>query len=93
MVTRTLKIEYPEELPASLGERPEQFEGEMKLLMAAKLYELRRVSSARAAEIAGMSRVEFLESLGDVNVSVFNYSNEELQREIKDARRRGGVDS
>ncbi len=88
MGTRTLKIEYPEDIPASMGEPPEEFENELKLLMAAKLYELGRVSSARAAQIAGMKRVQFLESLSEFGVSVFNYPNDELHREIQEARER-----
>jgi predicted HTH domain antitoxin len=87
--TKTLQIKYPEDLPESLGESEEEFESEMKLLLAAKLYELGRVSSARAAEMADIGRVQFLESLGKFKVSVFNYSPEELRREIRDARRRG----
>lgn len=87
--TKTLQIKYPEDLPESFGETDEEFESEMKLLLAAKLYDLGRISSAHAAEMADMGRVEFLESLGRFQISLFNYSPEELQREIRDARRRG----
>jgi predicted HTH domain antitoxin len=38
------------------------------MLAAVKLYELGRLSSGRAAGLAGMSRVEFLLSLGRYNV-------------------------
>ena len=85
---RTLKIPYPDDLPQALGETPEEFERQLKFLVAAKLYELGRISSGRAAELAGMERVEFLNHLGRHRISVFNYPLEELEREIRVARKR-----
>lgn len=85
---RTLEIPYPADLPEALGESPEAFEQQIKFLVAARIYELGRISSGRAAELAGMSRVEFLEELGRQRISVFNYSLEELEREIREAQAR-----
>lgn len=58
--------------------------------MAAKLYELGYISSGRAAELAGMERVKLLSQLGRYRIPVFNYSLEELEREIREARERAG---
>ena len=88
MGIKTLKIPYPEDLPKALGETPEAFERELRFLVAAKLYEMGRISSGRAAEMADMNRVEFLEALGRYRIPVFNYSLEELEREIREARAR-----
>ena len=90
MGTRELRIPYPEDLPASAGQTPDQFEREMRFLMAAKLYELGRVTSGRAADLAGVERVDFLERLGGYRVSVWNYGPDELEREIEKARHRAG---
>ena len=90
MSTRTLKIPYPKDLPEALGETPEEFERELRFLVAAKLYEMGRISSGRAAELAGMDRVEILNNLGRYRISVFNYSLEEFEREIREARARTG---
>lgn len=90
MGTKTLKIPYPKDLPEALGETPEEFEQELKFLVAAKLYELGRISSGRAAELAGLDRGEFLNNLGRYRIPVFNYSLEELEREIREARARVG---
>lgn len=90
MGTKTLEIPYPEDLPKALGKTPEEFERELRFLVAAKLYEMGRVSSGRAAELARIDRVEFLEALGRYRIPVFNYSLEELEREIQEARARAG---
>ena len=86
MGTKTLKISYPEDLPESMGQTSEEFEREIKFIVAAKLYEMGRISSGRAAELAGSDRIEFLEALDRYRISVFNYPLEELEREIRDAK-------
>ena len=88
MGMKTLEIPYPEDLPEAMGESPEAFEQEIIFLVAAKLYELGRISSGRAADLAGMSRVEFMEQLGRYRISIFNYPLEELEREIGEAKAR-----
>ena len=90
MKTKTLKIPYPEDLPETLGSTPEEFEQEIRFLVAAKFYEMGRISSGRAAELAGIDRVEFLNNLGRYRIPVFNYSREELEREVREARARTG---
>ncbi len=76
-----VKIEVPEGALASLNESPESFRREFRLAAAVKWYELRRLSQARAAEIAGLSRSEFLEALGRLQVSPFQYTADELIQE------------
>jgi predicted HTH domain antitoxin len=85
---KTLKIPYSEDILAETGETPEEFEQELRFLVAAKLYEMGRVTSGRAAEMAGMDRVPFLNELGRHRISVVNYSPEELTREIEEAKQR-----
>jgi len=45
----------------------------LRLAAAVKWYELGLVSQARAAEIAGISRSEFIDTLGRFKVSAFQY--------------------
>lgn len=49
------------------------------------LYQLGRLSSGVAAEMAGLSRVEFLTLCGEYGISVFQYTAEELAAELDDA--------
>ena len=46
-------------------------EQHIRLMAALKMFELGKVSSGKAAELAGMSRVEFIETCGRYRVSVF----------------------
>jgi predicted HTH domain antitoxin len=67
-MTKQIYIEVPEAV--LLAEKTDEvgFAQEMRMLSAVKLYELGRLSSGRAADLAGMTRVEFLLSLGRYKV-------------------------
>jgi predicted HTH domain antitoxin len=56
------------------------FAREVRMLAAVKLYELGRLSSGRAAELAGVPRVEFLLALGRDKVFPFEAELQELER-------------
>jgi len=74
----TLTLEYPAELSVALGKRPEDAAKEIRLMAALKLFESGRVSSGLAAQLAGMSRADFLLTCGQYGVSVFQQTVGEL---------------
>ena len=57
---RTITLECPDEVLISLKASAEEFTQELKMLGAVKLFELGKLSSGRAAQLAGVSRAEFL---------------------------------
>lgn len=58
---------------------------EVGMLLAARLYELGKLSLGQAAEMAGYSKRTFMELLGDYGVSVFNYPAEDIARDAANA--------
>lgn len=79
-----LTLEMPEEVFASLRKSPKEFTHELRIAAAVKWYELELVSQGRAAEIAGLTRAEFITALGKYQVSPFQYSAEEVLEEMDD---------
>jgi len=71
MVTRHISIEIPESILIAEKTDEVSFAKELRVLAAVKLYEMGRLSSGRAAELADMSRVEFLMNLGRYKVFPF----------------------
>ncbi len=60
MADREVVIRVPEKVLLAEKTDANSFARELRVLAAVKLYELGRLSSGRAAELAGMARVEFL---------------------------------
>ena len=81
-----LTIPYGDELLESVGLSACRFEEEAKLLLAAKLYELGRVSSGQAAELCGSTRVGFLLALSRLGVPASNLSLEDLDEDVEFAQ-------
>ena len=75
-VTLTL----PEDAARALHVPPDKVGDELKIAAAMKLYEMGRLSSGKAAELAGIPRTVFLSRLADYGVT-FSYSREELRRD------------
>jgi len=84
-MTIEISVRIPEEPLISLKEDPESFAHELQMLAAVKLYELGKLSSGRAAQLAGVTRVEFLLALGNYHVSPFVLDAETLAEDIANA--------
>ena len=59
-----------------------ELEGQVRLMAALKMFELGKLSSGKAAELAGVSRVEFFDLCGRYHVPIINYDAEELKAEL-----------
>jgi predicted HTH domain antitoxin len=80
-----LILEIPEEILVSLKESPQEFSRDILMLAAVKLYEMGKLSSGRAAQLAGIPRVSFLQSLSRYNVPIFDFTEEELKQDMANA--------
>lgn len=68
MSTRQVVIEVPEKVLLTASSDEADFARILRTSAAVKMYEMGRLSSGRAAELAGTSRVEFLLALKQYRV-------------------------
>ncbi len=73
---KTLTVQIPDNVD----------EQEAKMLLAAKLYEKGSLSLGQASDLAGYSKRTFMELLGHYGVSIFDYSEAELETDIQNAQ-------
>ena len=78
-------IELPEELYLSLsasGLTKEKIARESRRLLALKYFRDKILSLGRAAQLAGLSKWDFIEFLSENNVPVLDYDEDEVAREL-----------
>jgi len=75
---KTLTIELPDTIDLSPKETA--------TALAAQLYDMGKLSLGQAANLAGYSKSTFMELLSNYKVSVFNYTPDELDQDIANAK-------
>lgn len=74
---KTIEIQIPEELDLNASC--------FSMLIASKLYKDGKLSSSRAAKIAGLSKRAFIELLSSFQVSLFSKDVNDLKSDIENA--------
>ena len=75
---KTLHIEVDEELIGGLNKSLGEFERDIRLAAAVKMYEMETLSQSKAAQLAGLSRSEFIMALSAFQVSPVQETVEDI---------------
>ena len=76
------EMHYPAGVETVAHMTKAEFERNLRLMAALKMFELGKLSSGKAAELAGVNRVQFLEACAQYGVSALNYPTEALEQEL-----------
>jgi len=79
IMTATVEFKLPDSVHLS--------DSDLKMILATKLFEMGELSSGQAAKMVGISRREFLESVGKYGVSIFQYDADELEEDLQRLRK------
>lgn len=83
MQTESVNVSVPEGFEDAISTTEDELEDQVRLMAALKMFELGKLSSGHAAQLAGRTRAEFLEACGRYQVSVFNYGPNEAADELR----------
>jgi predicted HTH domain antitoxin len=78
-----LVVNYPDDLEKAVQMTKDELAAHLRLMAALKMFELGEISSGKAAELAGIPRVEFLEACGRYRVPLYNYPPDEIEAELR----------
>lgn len=79
-----LPIPHFEDLQLASGRSVTELERELRLLLAVKLFELKRVSIGQAADIAELGKIAFMDELSRMGVAIINFDADQLASEFAD---------
>ena len=85
-----LNISIPDSIVLSTRQSTKQFELEAKNAIAIKFYADEKLSLGQAAELAGLSKFDFIKLLAQNNIAVFRFDGDEkaeLQSDVDVAMR------
>jgi predicted HTH domain antitoxin len=82
----TVTIDVPDDAFAALRRSPKEFSQEMRLAAAMLWYTQGRISHEKAAQVAGVSRIAFIDALAAAKLPAFHVDVEELMEEVAGAR-------
>ncbi|HEY8666620.1 MAG TPA: UPF0175 family protein [Tepidisphaeraceae bacterium] len=77
-----ITLDLPADVFAALRRNPDEFAREMRFAAAVHWYTRGEISQSRAATVAGMTRVEFLDELALRKIEAFAVDTEGLRREL-----------
>ena len=78
-MTATVELQLPDSVRLS--------DADLKMILAAKLFEMGELSSGQAAKMVGITRREFLENVGKYGVSIFQYDPDEAEEDLAGLRK------
>ena len=78
----TVAVQLPDAIFAALRRSPSEVADELRLAAAIHWYQQGTLSMERAAEIAGLHRVDFLAELARRRIDVFVVESAALKREL-----------
>jgi predicted HTH domain antitoxin len=80
---KTIMIEVPDEMTSLGGGTDAKLAEAMRLATVILWYQQGKISQGKAAELAGMNRVCFLDVLHEAGVEAIQVTEEELRREME----------
>ena len=83
----TFSLNIPDATLQVLGASPAEAEARVLLAAAMKLYELGQFSAGAAADLAGITKVEFLHKLADFDIDALRATPDEFSADQETLRR------
>ncbi|MEX0811303.1 MAG: UPF0175 family protein [Chitinophagales bacterium] len=79
----TISVDFPNDILLALNESENDLKKRIKITLAIQLYTLQKLTIGKAAQLSGMSRLEFEKELSKNKVSISNLDEEDIFSDIE----------
>ena len=83
MSNQTISVDFPNDILLALNESENDLKKRIKITLAIQLYELQKLTIGKAAQLSGMSRLEFEKELSKNEISISNLNEEDVLSDIE----------
>ena len=82
-----IRFNVSEDILACLKSGVDDLTREIRLISAITYYRDKKLSLGKAAQLAGMNRIKFMDLLSEKKITIFNFDESEVKSEIDSAER------
>ncbi|MGM0579976.1 MAG: UPF0175 family protein [Bacteroidota bacterium] len=83
MSTQTISIDFPNDIFLALNESETDLKNRIKLTLAVELYKSQKLTIGKAAQLSGMTRLDFEKELSKNKISISNLTEEDVLGDIE----------
>lgn len=83
MSIQTISLDFPEDILLALNESENDLKKRIKLILAIQLYKLQKLTIGKAAQISGLSRLEFENELSKNKIPISNLNEKDILDDIE----------
>ncbi|MEI7423285.1 MAG: UPF0175 family protein [Prolixibacteraceae bacterium] len=78
MNTQTISIDFPSDILLALNENETELKKDIKISLAIRLYQLKKLTIGKAAQLSGLSRYDFETLLAEHEIPISNLSLDDV---------------
>ena len=78
MNTQTISIDFPSDIFLALNETEDEIKQRIKISLAIRLYKLQKLTIGKAAQVSGLSRLQFETILSENEIPISNLTIEDI---------------
>jgi len=83
MNTQIISIDFPSDILLTLNKNENELKQDIKLALAIRLFRLQKLTIGKAAQIAGLSRLDFETELSENEVPISNLTIEDVMKDVQ----------
>lgn len=83
MNIQTISIDFPSDILLALNETESELKKRIKISLAIRLYKLQKLTIGKAAQISGLSRLDFETLLSENEIPISNLTIEDVISDIE----------
>jgi predicted HTH domain antitoxin len=83
MSTQSISIDFPNDILLAINESESDLKKRIKIILAIQLYKSQKITIGKAAQISGLTRLEFEKTLSDNNISISNLDEKDILSDIE----------